>query len=403
MPINFIYKLISTKEPPIGLMEAIQPLVNQISELQYKINSNYDINTITFENIRSFINNAPVSLMFLDDEKNIAAYSKKCAKWLKQFLIDKNNKAEDLTGLNFYELTNPCPKELQKLINSTYKGNKEHREIVEFKKGKSSFFIRWESSEWRGVDREVKGVVIFIEDVTKKHLLALSNKKLQQCNLMLEKFALIFSHDLVQPVRQISNYLNLITSQVAKMEGDKEFFDFALNAINKSMSQIKNLSEGIVLCCKNGDLTIDPEIVSLFKTIEEIRQSCLLSSDKVLSVEIEKDIHLYANRVCVTQLLQNLITNAVKYSPTNNSVVVVKGKELDNGFYQISIHNHGAFPVQYLKKFKTQSLSSSLDGTGLGLIICKRIVAAYKGEMSIESGIKKGTVVTVSLPIPNLN
>lgn len=387
---------IKNKVPHVGLLESIRPLIDQISKLTLQLNGQSNIDEVTAENIKPFVSKAQDSLLFLATDYKISAQSAKSAGWFKQFIATKNE--VDYVGKKFFELFDPCPNIIKRLVNSSLKGKSEHREVLEIKLIKQNRFIRWESFPLFNLKGEILGIMIFNEDITKRHLLSLSNKKLQQSNLMLENFAIIFSHDLVQPMRQINNYLNLMRSHLQKIDTDKEFSDFSFSAINKSMLQIRNLSEGMVLCCKNGDLTIDSKGVSLVGAIDKVRESCLLFSKARFKLEIEDDVHLYVNGICIAQLLQNLITNAVKYSPIEMTVITISATTLGHGFCEISIHNNGPFPANYIKKFETQSLSSSLDGTGLGLIICKKIVSAYKGEMSINSSLKKGTIVKISLP-----
>jgi signal transduction histidine kinase len=164
------------------------------------------------------------------------------------------------------------------------------------------------------------------------------------------------------------------------------------------MASIRNLSESIILCYKFGDLTNNREKVSLFQIIEQIKKSCLLTTKVTLRLLIQEDVYINANRSCILQLFQNLLTNAVRYSTGQEIIITVNGKQDQNGLYEVTIHNNGIFPKSFIKMYHSQSLDKALTGTGIGLIICKRIITAYNGNMRIDSSAKNGTTISLMLP-----
>jgi signal transduction histidine kinase len=179
-----------------------------------------------------------------------------------------------------------------------------------------------------------------------------------------------------------------------------EFVNHALKAIEKSLAQVRTISEGVALYCRNGNLTMNAEEVCLKSLIEEVRQSCLDDKKIEMKVLIKEPISLHANRVCLLQLFQNLLGNAVKHADSKTPVITLSGKKSHNNFYEIFLHNNGFLPPHIKRRdiFKP-FISSKIDGAGLGLMICEKIVTAYKGKIGIKSSATKGTTVSFTLPL----
>jgi light-regulated signal transduction histidine kinase (bacteriophytochrome) len=242
--------------------------------------------------------------------------------------------------------------------------------------------------------------MVFCKDISQRQRIYLANKKLNQCNKMLENFSLIFSHDLIQPLRQATNFLTMIEEHLEPTIKGDTFVNHALTAIEKSLDQVRKISEGVALYCRNGNLTIDSEAVCLKTLIEEVRQSCLDDKKIEVKILIKESISLYANRVSLLQLFQNLLGNAVKHADSKRPIITLSGKKSQNNFYEILLHNNGSCPshVKRSDLFKPFN-SSKVDGAGLGLMICEKIVTAYKGKIGIKSSPTKGTTVFFTLPL----
>ena len=382
-----------------GLLATIQPLIALLAEQSFKENPKFSFHDILEAYIKPFIANSGTAIAFLDLQFNFIACSTHWEKWFsKQF--EHKNAFKSFIGDNFLELFNPCPTEIVKFLSSNIKGKSQRSELLEYEVKSEKRWIRWESFPWFNREHKVCGIMIFCEDITEQQQIILHNKKLQQCNQMLENFAITFSHDLIQPMRQVGNFISLVESHIKKNHQQDAFVSYAFSAIRASLNQVRNLSEGIVLYCKKGDLTVHPEVVSIHQLIEQIKNSCLISSKAKLNIKITEDIKLFANKVCLTQLFQNLITNAVKFTPTDQPEITLDGYKLNDSSFQFTLHNFGHCPAKLMNENIFEPFQSSYtDGSGLGLIICKKIVEAYSGTIHIKSSVKKGTTVFFSLPL----
>ncbi len=165
------------------------------------------------------------------------------------------------------------------------------------------------------------------------------------------------------------------------------------------MSQIKNLSEGIVLYCKAGDLTVKSEPVSFLSALKKVVGTTLPKVGFELSINLTEDIILYMNPVCLEQLLQNLLANAIKHSSGKEPLIQISGERISKRLFRFCIQNEGIWKSTNIKKIFNATHSSSSEGAGIGLMICKKIVTAYKGKIYAQSSQEEGTRIFFSLPL----
>ena len=116
----------------------------------------------------------------------------------------------------------------------------------------------------------------------------------------------------------------------------------------------------------------------------------------------EQPVELNIDKDKITQVLQNILSNAVKYSP-KGGLIRITG-EIKKDFYQVSIKDQGIgmTPEQldriFEKFFRADASNTAISGTGLGMSIVKHLVEAHGGEVRVESMKGKGTTVRFTIP-----
>lgn len=377
----------------------VPPLIKQSNE-----NTQRCDNHLFKEHLSSLVNHVPLAMLCLDTNFNITNCSPAALLWLKRYCCKKkkNFSSAEVLEKKISDIFSPCPKSLKAALKYALKGKAWHSQPIkhEIKKGSGCCWLKWEIFPLLDKDSEVVDLIVCFEDVTTYQELLCSHKKLQQNNEILESFNIVLSHDLMQPLRQIYNFFEILQEKYRRVAANEDSIEYIFSALQKSFGYIKNLSEGMILYCREGDLTVEPEKISLKNLLDEVHENILKTKKYQLNLQFSDDIFLHANRTCMLQLFQNLLANAVKHSPDDNCIVTLFVVKEDNNFYKFSLHNSGYCPSHIRKNNLFLPFHSSVsEGAGLGLMICKKIVSAYKGKISLSSNKKRGTVVTFTLPI----
>jgi PAS domain S-box-containing protein len=243
----------------------------------------------------------------------------------------------------------------------------------------------------------VKGFSKVTRDITeiKKAKEELENKaiELARSNTELEQFAYVASHDLQEPLRTVSSYLQLLSGRYKdKLDAEAdEFIHYAVDGSNRMRQLISSLLE------YSRINRVKPfEKVSLFGVISEILSDL---SDQIKStaavIKYENLPDIYADEVLIGQLLQNLIANALKFRGDKRPEIIISA-EKRNGFYLFSVKDNGiGIQKEYWEKifiiFQRLNHRETYPGTGIGLSICKKIVERHGGKMWVESEPGKGS------------
>lgn len=277
----------------------------------------------------------------------------------------------------------------------------EHRSIVEeiYKvvRPDTSYFYAQMTASPLVVGGAVFGVVLVARDVT------------DEVNLDKAKsdFVSIASHQLRTPLSTINWYLEMVLEgQFGEVGGEmKEFIEEAYGASQRMGSLIDSLLN--VSRIDAGVFSITPKLASLRAVIDSV----VLDLDhriKEKSTKVELDLQQEADNVVIDSRLMsivflNLISNAVKYSPPNSSVVVKVFKEGEG--LKITVKDEGmGIPVEqqgqiFKKLFRAKNaVKSEPDGTGLGLYIVRSIILALGGSIEFESTQGEGTIFSIYIP-----
>ena len=144
------------------------------------------------------------------------------------------------------------------------------------------------------------------------------------------------------------------------------------------------------------------ETVNLSQLAEDICQDMALLRDKEITLtwELEPDILFEGNRILITRLLTNLISNAYRYGKPNGNIYVTLNQTKhifitvkDNG-----IGISGEQQEKIFERFYRADTARTSEGTGLGLVMVKEIVQFHGGEVRVSSEVGKGSVFTIIFP-----
>ncbi len=244
-----------------------------------------------------------------------------------------------------------------------------------------------------------------------------SNEKLKEANHQLkdtdelkDRFLSIASHELKTPITSIRGQAQLALRRLAKQKNvtpEIEGMSTTLGKINEQTTRLTSLIDELldVSSIRAGKVELhkrDCELVSLCRDVIEDQQ---LLSGRSISLDAESPvIHLLADNERLTQVVVNLITNAIKYSSDNKPIEVRVRQEETNVCLEVQDFGKGISEQQLPHIFDTfyrtpDAQASSKFGLGLGLAICKDIVERHGGRIWCESKIGKGSTFLVELPL----
>lgn len=232
---------------------------------------------------------------------------------------------------------------------------------------------------------------------------------LARSNKELEAFAYISSHDLQEPLRKIQTLISMI----AEKESDNlsptglDYFGRIRNAAGRMQSLIKDL-----LTYSRADLS-DPEFktTNLGDIVNQVREDLTEQlQNKEAEVEVGPMCSMHIIPFQFRQLLQNLITNSIKFARQGIPPRIYIGcteERIDNlQFYKITVSDNGiGFEQEYAERIFTlfQRLNDKklYSGTGIGLAIVKRIVDNHKGFITATGTPGQGATFTIYMPVQN--
>jgi PAS domain S-box-containing protein len=228
------------------------------------------------------------------------------------------------------------------------------------------------------------------------------SNELQSSYKDLEMFAYISSHDMQEPLRMISNYMQLLKRKYSpQLDKDAmEYIDFAVKGASNLQALIKDLLSYSTINKK--EITFVP--VDMDVLLDDVLSGLqLLMQDKNAKVFIsEPMLPLLADKNALTQLVQNLITNGIKYNtsevPTIRISCIEDAKSVTYCVKDNGIGIDKQYAQQIFEPFRRLHNKHNFPGTGLGLSICRKIIDRLHGRIWVESETGVGSSFYFSIP-----
>jgi signal transduction histidine kinase len=232
-------------------------------------------------------------------------------------------------------------------------------------------------------------------------LRALEQEK--ELNRLKSEFIALVTHDFHTPLVSIQGFISLLRQSCSTLplETQNRYF----NKIDASVDHLMYLLEQVLLIGKSesGKLNCYPIPFKLREFCQELLESFQLQRDRpaIVFSYTGEDTEVELDPALLRQILINLLTNAIKYSPDDCSVYLTVEVKTDTIVLQVQDQGIGIPPEEQAHLFELFYRCSnvqSIRGSGLGLAVVKTCVNAHNGEIQIASQLGQGTMVTVTLP-----
>jgi PAS domain S-box-containing protein len=340
----------------------------------------------------------------------------------KDKFLDCNPKTLEIFGCTREEILNSAPyifsppaqpegndsiqKALEK-IDAAIAGKSQRFEWVHCKYDKTPFDAEVSLNAFKIGGEEY--ILAIVRDITERKKaeeeMKRLNSNLEEANQELRNFVYIASHDLREPLRKIIAFGGILQKSLAnKLDSENaENLQFVI----QGAMRMNRMIEGLLAYSRVSTRTHLPQNVDLNVIVQQLQQFELSVAleEKKANVSVPKPLpYVEVDPVQISQLMQNLIANAIKYQEKNTTPqVTITSKPAANGMVQIRITDNGIgikpeFHQAIFVMFKRVQTAGKYEGNGIGLAVCKKIVERLGGKIGVESEPGKGSTFWFTVP-----
>jgi signal transduction histidine kinase len=255
---------------------------------------------------------------------------------------------------------------------------------------------------------QVLGTTGFARDITERKQAEEAQqaliKELEAKNAELERFTYTVSHDLKSPLVTIKGFLGWLEKDVAA--GDTSRLQRDLQHIRDAANKMQALLDDLLELSRIGRLMNPPQAVPLANLVNEaVNLVAGQIEARGVQVNIAPDLPVvYGDHPRLVEALQNLLDNAIKFMGNQSQPQVSIGATNDDGETIFFIQDNGsgiALPYQQKIFGLFERLDQSVEGTGVGLALVKRIIEIHGGRIWVKSaGLGQGSTFYFTLPKP---
>jgi signal transduction histidine kinase len=256
-----------------------------------------------------------------------------------------------------------------------------------------------------GDQRRSRGFVIDITARREAELeLERQNHQLRQLDRLKDEFVALVSHELRTPLTSIRGYLELISEDTNLTDEQTRF----LETIDRNAQRLQRVVGDLLFVAQveAGKLSLEDGAVDLNAIVDEAVHAAEPSARAksiALTVELDELPEIRGDRARLAQVLDNFVSNAIKFTPMGGSVTVQTC--IWPGEIEIVVSDTGMgipaneLPRLFERFFRAErATAGAIPGTGLGLAIAKAIVTGHGGRIRVESEEGAGTTFRIVLP-----
>ena len=238
------------------------------------------------------------------------------------------------------------------------------------------------------------------ERIKTEHALEIKTKELERSNTELEEFAYVASHDLQEPLRMISSYLQLLERRYkGKFDQDADdFIHYAVDGAKRLQILINDLLTYSRLTTRGKPFKM-VDLNHVFKTtLIQLTHSIQKTNPNIICQPLPQ---IMADEIQLTQLFQNLIHNAIKFCDQEQPIIEISCEDKGD-FFQFAVKDNGIgidpdYHSKIFQIFRRLHGVGKFEGTGVGLALCKKIIERHNGTIWVESEPGQGSTFYFTL------
>jgi len=366
--------------------ERMMPLSHSINILARNLQDITTIREVEEERLKTLIENMGSSLMMIGREGNISIVN-------RVFLERFGMQIDDVQGKVFRTIG--LPKSLEQFIDHVFLTEMPYRQQIKMEVQQELYNKEVYGAPVIGDHGRWLGVVIVMHDIT----------ELVRLEQIRKDFVANVSHELRTPITSIKGFAETLLDGAYKDE--KMLLSF-LEIINKESNRLQMLIQDLLELSKieQHGFTVNIMPMGLQDVLirgAELTGPRLDEKNMSFHVDIERDVQVMGDVNRIIQIVTNLITNAITYSPENTTVTIRLKENETYGIIEIEDQGIGIEKHEIARVFERfyrvdRARSRNSGGTGLGLAIVKHLIEAHHGRIQVESEVSVGTKMIVMIP-----
>lgn len=361
------------------LFTKINSLARSLSELSLQ-------EQIQSEQLSTVVENSESGLVLIDEKGYIHIVNRK-------FISMFGKKPSDYIGHLYYDVLEN--EQIHHTVQETFLYEKQVKHLFSLEGKNEKIYIQIVGAPIFNERNMLRGAVLVIYDIT----------EFKKVETMRKDFVANVSHELKTPITSIKGFAETLLDGAAEEPEVRTQF---LNIIFEESKRIEHLIEDLLVLSKleKDESAINVEHIEVDYMLDDILpvvEQQALQKNIDMKVEMDQNVTLEADEEKIKQILFNLVTNAISYTPEKGSVSIkIKEEEHDVCFIVqdtgIGISEQD-LPRIFERFYRVdKDRSRETGGTGLGLAIVKHIVEAHQGKIDVDSELGKGTTFKVYIP-----
>ena len=395
-------ELQATNEEMMASNEELQSTneeLHSVNEELYTVNSEYErkISELTrlTADMDNLLHSTDVGTVFVDKEARIRKYTPAVASTFS-FIPQDIGRPIDHFAHRIRD-----PKMMERIRSVLETGEGVEREV----QNRAGDWLLMRILPYRTEDAEMEGAVVTLVDVTQLKEAEKQSEQtmrdLRASNQELQQFAHIVSHDLKAPIRHIHSHCLQLKEELVGQKSD------AIELLDRTTSSAKHmigLIEGLLAYSRvggGGSEMIPTDLDGVFQTVVQQMQDEIDNADAVVVSDPLPTVK--GDKIQLVQLFQNLIENALKFRSKERPRVYMSVKPRGS-HWVFSIQDNGIgvdpkFAESIFEVFRRLHDSETYSGTGMGLVICRKVVDRHGGRIWLDRRGGMGSTFVFTLPM----